>query len=152
MKSRSIIFSAFLVLLSLGLLGQESTVKGNLAGTVFDSSGAVVPKATVTMTGPIGKKTVTTDSDGRFVFDLLTPGFYSIRAEASGFKATEIRQVEVLVNRTASIRVTLQAGGASGLVPTSAAAAGVDAASTKLQTSLNDTFSTQKPVSRNAAG
>jgi hypothetical protein len=152
MKSRSIIFSAFLVLLSLGLLAQESTVKGNLAGTVFDSSGAVVPKATVTMTGPIGKKTVTTDSDGRFVFDLLTPGFYSIRAEASGFKATEIRQVEVLVNRTASIRVTLQAGGASEIVEVSAAAAGVDEASTKLETSLNDTFYSQMPVSRNVTG
>src|SRR5260370_3417134 len=108
------IFAPILVLMFSGvLLAEESRVKGNLGGTVTDSTDAVVAKAKVTMIGPIGTKTVTTDAEGRFMFDLLTPGYYTIKAEASGFKATEIKQVEVLVNRTASVRVTLQAGGAS---------------------------------------
>jgi len=152
MKHVSKILSAFLLFFSLNLLAQESTVKGGLGGTVFDPSGAVVPKAKITMVGPIGTKTITTDAQGRFMFDLLTPGFYSIRAEASGFKSTEIKQVEVLVNRTASIRVTLQAGGASEVVEVNAASAGVDEGSTKLETSLNDTFYSQMPVQRNVTG
>ncbi len=152
MKHVSKILSAFLLFFSLNLLAQESTVKGGLGGTVFDPSGAVVPKAKITMVGPIGTKTITTDAQGRFMFDLLTPGSYSIRAEASGFKSTEIKQVEVLVNRTASIRVTLQAGGASEVVEVNAASAGVDEGSTKLETSLNDTFYSQMPVQRNVTG
>src|SRR5260370_20100251 len=147
------IFAPILVLMfSAVLLAQESTVKGNVGGTVTDSTDAVVAKAKVTMIGPIGTKTVTTDAEGRFMFDLLTPGYYTIKAEASGFKATEIKQVEVLVNRTASVRVTLQAGGASEIVEVSAAPAGVDEASTKLGTSLNDTFYNQLPVQRNVTG
>src|SRR5581483_10529496 len=146
MKERSFLLLASLVLFSFTLAAQESTVKGKLGGTVYDPSGAVIAKAKVTLVGPTGTRTAISDDEGRFAFDLLTPGFYSVRGEASGFKATEIRQVEVFVNRTSSIRLQLEPGGTSEVVEVSAAAAGVDEASTKLETSLNDTFYAQLPV------
>ena len=152
MKYRSIILSIAVVCFGVGLLAQESTVKGNLGGTVFDSSGAVVTGAKITMVGPIGTKTTTSDANGHFEFDLLTPGMYSVKSEASGFKSTEVKQVEVFVNRTSSIHVTLQPGGAQEIVEVSAAAAGVDEGSTKLETSLNDTFYSQLPMQRNVTG
>jgi Carboxypeptidase regulatory-like domain/TonB-dependent Receptor Plug Domain len=134
------------------LLAQESTVKGNLGGTVVDSTGAVVPQATVTATGPLDKRTVTTDSQGRFMFDLLTPGMYVVRAEQKGFKATEARNIEVLTNRTSRVQMSLQPGGVSETVEVSAASIGVDVASTKLETNLNDTFYSQLPIQRNVTG
>ncbi len=152
MTSRGIAFSAIVLLLSLSLFGQESTVKGSLGGTVYDPSGAVVAKAKVTIAGPIGTRTTNTDGEGRFDFDVLTPGFYSVRAEAAGFKATEIKQVEVFVNRTSTIRVNLEPGGVSEVVEVTAESAGVDVAATKLETSLNDTFYSAIPVSRNVTG
>ena len=152
MKFRSILFSLSVLLFSFSLFAQESAVKGGLSGTVMDSSGAVVASAKVTLVGPTGTKTATSDGEGRFMFDLLTPGSYSVRTEASGFKSTEIKAVEVLVNRTANIRVTLTHGGATEVVEVSAAAAGVDEASTKLETSLNDTFYNQIPTQRNVTG
>jgi hypothetical protein len=152
MTYRSTILSAVVLFFSFSLLAQESTVKGDLGGTVMDSSGAVVTGAKVTMVGPIGTKATTTDADGHFEFDLLTPGPYSIRAEASGFKATEVKQVQVFVNRRSTMRVTLEPGGASEVVEVSAASAGVDETSTKLETSLNDDFYSQIPVSRNVTG
>jgi len=136
----------------LGLLAQESSVKGNLRGTVFDSTGAVVTRAKVAMTGPTGNRTTMSDSEGRFTFDLLTPGYYSVRAEQTGFKATEIKQVEVYANRASTIRLTLEPGGSDEVVEVTAASIGVEEASTKLETSLNDTFYSQVPVARNVTG
>jgi hypothetical protein len=152
MKLGSILFTTFALLFSFSMFAQESTVKGGLNGTVVDSTGAVVANAKVTLVGPIGTKTATSNGAGNFAFDLLTPGTYSVRTEASGFKSTEIKAVEVNVNRTSNIRVTLTPGGASEVVEVSAAAAGVDEASTKLETSLNDTFYNQMPVQRNVTG
>ena len=108
---RRVLSAITILFFSLGLLAQESTVKGNLRGTVFDSSGAVVTRAKVTLTGPTGSRSTMSDSEGRFVFDLLTPGVYSVTAEQSGFKATKINQVEVYANRVSAIPLTLESVG-----------------------------------------
>ena len=145
---KTLIF-AVLLAFPIVLFAQESTVKGSLGGTVIDSSGAVVSKAKITLTGPIGNKTATTDTSGRFGFDVLIPGLYTVRAEQSGFKATQVSQVEVFANRTSTISLTLEPGGATEVVEVSGTAIGVDTSSTKLETSLNDTFYQQVPVGRN---
>src|SRR6266478_5189753 len=140
------------LLLSVGLFAQESAVKGNLGGIVADPTGAVVPKAKVTLTGPTGNRTTTTDSQGRFMFDLLAPGYYTLKAEQTGFKAVEVKQVEVLTNRTLTVPINLQPGAVTETVEVSATSAGVDVAATKLETNLNDTFYSQMPVARNVTG
>ena len=106
-------------------LAGNKAAKGNLGGTVIDPSGAVVSNAKITTSGPVGAQTVTSDADGRFSFDALTPGVYSIKAEASGFKPTEISQVAVLDNKTSKIGVRLEVGSSSEAVEVSAAAAPV---------------------------
>jgi len=140
---------AFVGLFTTALMAQESSVKGSLGGTVLDSSGAVVTKAKITLSGPTGDRTTTTDAEGRFGFDILTPGFYGVKAEMSGFKAIEVKKVEVFTNRQSTVRLTLEPGGTSEVVEVSASAAGVDQASTGLNTNLNDTFYQQVPVGRN---
>src|ERR1043166_5119427 len=94
-KHFAILVIAFVALFTMGLQAQDSSVKGSLGGTVFDSSGALVTKAKVTLAGPTGDKETTTDSEGRFQFDVLTPGYYGVKAEMSGFKAIEIKKIEV---------------------------------------------------------
>src|SRR5207245_11778531 len=64
----------------------ESAVKGNLGGSVIDPSGAVVPGAKVTITGPTGQRTMNSDAQGGFMFQLLVPGKYSLEVEKQGFK------------------------------------------------------------------
>jgi hypothetical protein len=147
-----LVFFLTLLLLTPALIAQESTVKGSLGGTVFDPSGAVVPKAKITLIGPIGSRTTTSDSEGRFIFDLLIPGFYSVKAEQTGFKASEIKPIEVFTNRISSIRIGLEPGGSTEVVEVTGASAGVEESSTRLETSLNDTFYSQLPVSRNVTG
>lgn len=117
---------AFSLFFSLGLFAQESAVKGNLSGTVFDSSGAVVSGAKVTLSGPIGKEGATTDPEGRFTFDLLTPGMYAVKAEMSGFKSVDVKSIEVFTGKTSNIRLNLEPGGASETIEVTASAVTVD--------------------------
>ena len=63
-------------------------VYGSIGGIVKDSSGAVLPGATVTVTS-LERKTVDTvvsNELGLYVKDRLLPGTYEVKAELSGFK------------------------------------------------------------------
>jgi hypothetical protein len=54
-----------------------------LTGQVADESGAVIPKATITLSGPGGVvKTTTSGDNGSYSFAGLTPGDYSVQASA----------------------------------------------------------------------
>ena len=90
--------------LALGLCGllavvpaafaQERT--GGIAGTIKDSSGAILPGATVQATSPslVGVQTGVSDHQGNYRFPALTPGVYEITATLQGFtvgKATAVR-------------------------------------------------------------
>src|SRR5690348_10400491 len=88
-------------LMAIGL-AQESTVKGNLAVTVSDPSGALVPGATVTITAPTGERSMQTDAEGRAFFQVLIPGYYSVRVGKEGFKTADVRSAEVVTGRTSS--------------------------------------------------
>jgi len=88
--------------------GGHGLATGVLGGTISDSSGAVVPNAKVTAVGPLGARTESTDPTGKFAFDNLVPGSYAVKAEASGFKSTELKQVAVLDNKAANVQVKLE--------------------------------------------
>ena len=102
-------------------LAKASVFAGNLGGVVTDRSGAAVANAKVTSLGPAGSKTSTSDSNGRFAFDPLTPGLYSLKVQASGFKSAEVKQVAV-GNRPSNLQLTLDVGTSSETVEVSAAA------------------------------
>jgi hypothetical protein len=100
----------------------KSATKGNLGGMVVDPSGAVVPNARIAVLGPSGEKVVTSGQDGKFFFDTLSPGSYSVKAEATGFRATEIKQVAVLADMPATLQLKLEVGAASEVVEVNGAA------------------------------
>jgi protocatechuate 3,4-dioxygenase beta subunit len=68
--------------------GFAQTFNASLGGTVTDVSGAVVPKAMVTVTGiETGVQTKTiTNSSGVYEFPSLQEGNYRLSAEMAGFK------------------------------------------------------------------
>jgi hypothetical protein len=81
---------------------QTSVSNGSISGTVTDATGAVVPNAKVTMTGPTGQTVyATTSGAGTYSSGALVPGTYSVRAEAKRFKTTQL-SVDVQVNNTAN--------------------------------------------------
>src|ERR1700692_1532247 len=73
-------------------LRAQTAGTGALTGTVTDSSGAVVPNATVTIssrdTGQV--RTATTGPDGVYKVSLLPPGDYQVKFQAAGFRELEV--------------------------------------------------------------
>jgi hypothetical protein len=89
MKSRrcfafvSVTLCALLML--AGYLAAQTTA-GTLRGKVTDPTGAVIPQAIVTATGPDGQKTTAvTDNQGNYELKGLPPGSYTITTSAKGF-------------------------------------------------------------------
>jgi Carboxypeptidase regulatory-like domain len=86
--SKRVVLGVFLVLaLSAALMAQ---VPGSLKGSVLDPSGAAVPGASVTLSGPNNTvKVATTDNNGQYSVVGLPPGQYTIRVMATGFDLFE---------------------------------------------------------------
>jgi hypothetical protein len=145
---------AFALFLLSGVVGyaQETAVKGNISGVVVDTTGAVIPGAKVTVTGPEGSLTSPTDTQGNFSFVRLVPGTYSVKVEKEGFKVADAKGIAVDINRTASLRLQLQPGAVSETVEVTASAVAVDTSSTTSGSNLNDTFYASVPVPRNVSG
>ena len=132
---------------------QDIQTKGSISGTVVDINGAVVQNAKVTVSG---EKTVdrvaTTNYDGIFEVDNLTPGSYRVKAEQTGFKATAVSEVEVFVGKTTALKLTLDAGNISEVVEITAGAAAVDQSSTAVGANLDDELFHNIPVQRGVTG
>jgi hypothetical protein len=76
--------------------GQAISVNGgSIQGTITDTSGALVPNATVVITGTEtgSTKTLTTDSAGFYSLGPLTPGAYNVSITASGFQKLSVATV-----------------------------------------------------------
>src|SRR6185295_8635422 len=134
---------------SLSALAQDQgSARGNLSGIVYDSSKAVVPDAQVTITGPLGSQSEPTGDQGSFLFQTLVPGIYSVRVQKPGFKVVEMRGAEVLINKTTSIEVTLEAGEVSQTIEVSSAAVTVDTSTSSVNSNFSDTFYENVPMQR----
>ena len=72
---------------------------GRISGNVTDQTGGVVAGATVTITdqdrGTV--RSLVTDAAGAYAAPSLIPGQYTVRVEANGFNASELKNVEVTV-------------------------------------------------------
>jgi hypothetical protein len=101
-------------------LGQLIT--GDILGTIRDSTGAVVPAATVTLfavdTGL--QRESTSDDAGNYFFAQLKPGHYNVQASKQGFQTTTITNVELLVTQRPRVDITLQVGAVTQKVEVSA--------------------------------
>src|SRR5262249_48802285 len=77
--------------------------------TVADSSGAMVPNASITVTNPSTNNQVngTTDESGRYLIAHLPPGVYSLQISASGFAAFKATSITVEVGRATSVDAVL---------------------------------------------
>ena len=72
--------------LGVGAFAQSVTA-GDISGAVTDSTGAIIPNASITVTNPAtgATKTVTSGAAGEYRVSLLSPGTYKVTATAAGF-------------------------------------------------------------------
>ena len=115
----------------------QSLTSGDIAGTITDPSGAVVPNASVTLKSNESGATQTraTNQQGAYRFSLLSPGTYTISVSSSGFQATHSRHVTVGQAATANIQFAL--GSASQTIEVSAGAEAVQAENADISTTIS---------------
>ena len=106
----TILSTCLLLLCSISIFAQ--TERGTIVGVVTDSTGAVVPGATVTITN-LGNKavqTLTTNNEGVYEAPFLPPATYEVSAIAPGFGKTLNNNVIVNVGQRVSVDLQLSAG------------------------------------------
>ena len=104
------------------------TFKATLVGQVVDTSGAAVPNATVTITSPGNNQsqTITTDGEGNFTVAQLDPSSYTLRVEASNFKALVQTGIILETNQTLRLNLVIEAGSVSETVTVEAEAPAIN--------------------------
>ncbi len=127
------------VLFSMSAFAQSQF--GAISGTVSDQNGAVVPNASVTISGvSIGfTRTVTTDSNGFYAARQLPPGNYNVSVAAvQGFAAQTLKNQLVSLENTTTVNVTLSVAGTGVSVDVSGGdlVAPVDSTESKVQTNV----------------
>ena len=108
---RSAILALALVTAAVSASAQD--IRARLQGLVSDPSGGVLPGATVVLTndGTGVKNTRTTNADGRYLFDFVESGTYSVSAELTGFKTTVQTGVRVQQRGDVTVDLKLEVGG-----------------------------------------
>src|SRR5213593_4568751 len=107
---RRLVAACILLLIHAPLCAQSQ--RGSIEGTIRDSSGAILPGASITITNAeTGSlfRTLSGDS-GAYVAPQLLPGFYNVAAELTGFKQLRIERVQVNVDSAVVLDLKMELG------------------------------------------
>jgi hypothetical protein len=142
------VLAAMLVLASSSALRAQTT--GRIFGQVVDAQGAVVPGATITVTSPAlqGAQTQVSDAEGRFRFPALPPGRYSLKAELSSFRPFEQNDIDVSIDRTVTLPVTMQLASVTEAVTVTGASPLIDQTSTAIGVTASAELFNRLPIQR----
>jgi hypothetical protein len=138
-KSFSFLTSIFAVVLCLSISIIAQTTTGEISGTVKDANGAVVPGASVTISGTnVGyNRTVQADDSGVYRAQQVPPGSYKVTvAPISGFAAQTKNNVLVGINNLTTVDFSLGAT-TEIVVDVQGGDNIVDATETKAQTNIS---------------
>jgi hypothetical protein len=129
-----------LAFIACAATARGQAVYGSIAGTVYDSSGAGVPKAVVTITDlqkNIGYSTIANES-GNYSQTHLIAGRYRLRVEFPGFKTAVQDNIDLAVDTVTTVDVTLQPGDVTQTVDVTAETPLLKSERTDVATTLSE--------------
>jgi hypothetical protein len=112
---------------------------GSIVGTLTDQTGAVVPKATVTVTNTATglSRQATTNADGYYSIPNLQEGTYDLSISAAGFRTHTQRGVNVPINAATRIDAVISVGALAEEVSVEGSAALLQTTRSDVSTSLD---------------
>jgi Carboxypeptidase regulatory-like domain len=122
-KLRRILF-VISVLASFSVCSLYAQTFGEVTGRVTDTSGAVIPGASITLTNvnTSAVRSVVTTEAGVYTLPSIAPGSYRLRTELAGFKAAVSEQFEVQVQQVVRLDIVLELGQISETIEVAATA------------------------------
>lgn len=135
-----------LICLSTSLLHGQAT--GSFSGTVSDNTGAVVSSAKVTVTALATNATreATSDDTGHYLVPLLGVGDFSIKVEATGFKASEAKDVPLQIDEHRELDFKLVPASVNTSVEVNATEVGVQTSNATLGEVINSQEVAELPL------
>jgi hypothetical protein len=140
-------FVAVLVVILFAVFPLYAALTGDIEGTVFDPTGAVVPQAKVMITNLANgtQRTIMTSASGQFAALQLELGSYEVKVEKSGMRTLEQR-VTVRSNEKTRIDASLQIGSSTEVVEVAGEAApALDLATSQVSSSLDTAMAVSLP-------
>ena len=121
---------------------------GTITGTITDTSGAVIPNATVVITNTDtgAARTITTNSDGSYTATFLQPGHYEVVVGGGAFAKFDQKDIDLTVGRTLAINAALPAASVSSEVIVSAQAPVLDTQKTEVSQTISQQLISNLPV------
>jgi hypothetical protein len=137
-----------IVMLAVCLPMFSQAVQGNITGAVFDQSGGAIASATVTVIDVARGVTraLVTDSAGEYVATNVTPGTYTVRAEAKGFRTVEHSGVLVEVGQNIRVDLVLQPGEQTQTITVTGEVPAVDATDATLGGTVSNSSINSLPL------
>ena len=129
MTRRSIVVAASIAAGWLLTMPAHGFAQSSIGGTVKDTSGAVLPGVTVTVTSPAlleGSKEATSDGSGNYRVSDLRPGMYSVKFVLTGFTTVERQAFQLLTDFNARIDAEMKVGAMEETITVSGQAPIVD--------------------------
>jgi Carboxypeptidase regulatory-like domain/TonB dependent receptor len=138
------------LLLAPAAASAQRATTGTVNGKVVDSSGAVLPGATITLQSPeaLGQFSAVSDANGFFRIANLPPATYEMKAELSGFQSV-IRNETVRLNGVLDVEFTLSVGSVAETVTVIGQSPIVDPERAGLSVNISNKALTSVPVTTN---
>lgn len=140
--------STLLILLLATVTAAAQDYRGNVQGTVTDSTQAAVAGASVTLrnlnTGTTATKS--TGTTGSYSFDFVAPGTYSVTIEAPGFQKFQQTGITVLTRGDVSINAQLTVGGVAETINVESQAVAVNFNNSTMTTTVTGQLLKDIPV------
>src|ERR1051325_959468 len=130
------------------LVYAQSTTDGAIGGTVYDSTGAVVANAKITVhnNGTNAEQTIVSDASGYYRVTGLQSGSYTVSISGSGLAPYKAEQVIVSVGSVTDISPRLGVGGTSETVEVTAEAPQINTTSPEFAPTLNQVAISNLPI------
>ncbi len=151
-KTQLCALAALAVLFCASVYAQS--ISGDLTGTIYDASGAIVVNANVVAKNEATGVEATTKSTstGEYRFSNLLPGSYTVTVSASGFSQLQTRGIRVVLNQSQTSNFTLQVGPDTQTIEVKEAPVSIDTTTAQVQNTFGARAMAELPIASTGAG
>jgi hypothetical protein len=147
------VVTALLLLLGSAPAHAQGSTTSTITGTVVDSSGGVLPGATISAKHLATNVVSTTvaNTQGAFTIASLVPGTYEVSVTLDGFKNVVIKDVVITAVQGAAVKAVLEVGGITETVTVASSSEIMQTQSTTISSTITTNQITKLPLTSRSA-